>query len=64
MMRDFLAGCYVLIFMPCWIAFMVYVVVYYGLSVAEAIGLGTLNGVFIAAFKDLWQFYFRKKETG
>ena len=61
-MRDFLAGMYVLVFLPVWIAFMVFVVVNFGLNTAEAVGLGTLNGVFIAAFKDLWQFYFRKKE--
>jgi len=62
-MRDFLAGMYVFAFLPAWFVFMAYVVIYHGLNTAEAIGLGTINGVFLAAFKDMIQFYFRKKES-
>jgi len=62
-MRDFLAGMFIFGLLPAWLAFMAYVIVNWGLNTAEAIGMGTINGVFLAAFKDMWQFYFRKKES-
>ena len=50
--------------------FLVYVFVWYilvivaakclGISVLEGVGLGTAGGVFLGAFKDMWQFLWRK----
>jgi len=33
-------------------------------SVLEALGLGTVNGFFLAMIKDAWQFYWRKSPDG
>jgi len=60
-MRDILATLYLIVFMPLWFIFVAWVVIEYSLNTAEAIGIGTANGVFLACFKDMWQFYFRKK---
>jgi len=59
-MRDTLAILFMLLFLPAWFAFMFWIVANYPLNVAEALGIGTINGVFLAAFKDMWQFYFRR----
>jgi len=62
-MRDILALLYLLLFLPAWFVAMIYVACTYPLSTFEMLGIGTINGVFLACFKDMWQFYFRKKES-
>ena len=32
-----------------------------GMTVMGGVGLGTAGGVFLGAFKDMWQFLWRKK---
>jgi len=34
------------------------------LTALEALGVGTVGGVLMKAFSDMWQFYFRKSQTG
>jgi hypothetical protein len=43
-----------------WYIGVVVAVKYLGLSVMEGVGLGTAGGVFLGAFKDMWQFLWRK----
>lgn len=33
---------------------------YLGAGPLETLGIGTVGGVFVAAFKDMWQFFWRK----
>jgi hypothetical protein len=33
---------------------------YMGMNAVEALGVGTAGGVFLSAFKDAWQFIWRK----
>ncbi len=47
-------------FLATWYAGVILAVKFLGLSVMEGIGLGTAGGVFIGAFKDMWQFIWRK----
>lgn len=49
-----------LIFMFVWFLGVVLAVKFLTLSVVEGIGLGTAGGVFLSAFKDMWQFLWRK----
>ena len=62
-MRDALAALYLLLFLPAWFIGIYYLVCSHPMNVYEALGVGTINGVFLAAFKDMWQFYFRKSPT-
>ena len=49
-----------LVFIAVWYAGVILAVKFLGLSVMEGVGLGTAGGVFIGAFKDMWQFIWRK----
>jgi len=50
-----------MVFLIIWFAFLFLVVyVFTGVSIIEALALGTATGVFLSCFKDMWQFYFRK----
>jgi len=49
-----------LFFMFVWFLGVVLAVNFLTLSVMEAVGLGTAGGVFLGAFKDMWQFLWRK----
>jgi hypothetical protein len=51
---------YILAFLPTWFIFLVWAVTQLGVDVAEALALGTATGIFLAAFKDMWQFLWRK----
>jgi hypothetical protein len=48
-----------LAFLLVWYAGTILAVRWLGLSVMEGVGLGTAGGVFIGAFKDMWQFFWR-----
>lgn len=49
-----------LVFLLIWYGGTVLAVKYLGISVMEGVGLGTAGGVFLGAFKDMWQFMWRK----
>lgn len=49
-----------LVFIFLWYIGVVLAVKFLGLSVMEGVGLGTAGGVFLGAFKDMWQFLWRK----
>lgn len=61
-MRDKLA-LYYLPFMLVWFGLLIWVALKVELNTLEALGIGTATGIFLACFKDMWQFYFRKKES-
>jgi hypothetical protein len=42
-----------------WFAGSVLAAYFLGLNAYEGIGLGTAGGVFLSAFKDMWQFHWR-----
>lgn len=48
------------VFIFLWYVFVTVAVKYLGISVLEGVGLGTAGGVFLGAFKDMWQFLWRK----
>lgn len=61
-MRDVLAGAFMCIILI-WFGFLAWVVVSMRASELDAmvaLGVGVATGVFLGAFKDMWQFYFRK----
>lgn len=60
--RDRLAIIY-LPFMLLWFGFVAWIASSVDLNTLEALGIGTATGIFLACFKDMWQFYFRKKES-
>ena len=47
-----------------YMGFVVFAVNELGLDGWQAVGLGAVLGVLLAMLKDMWQFYFRKKEEG
>jgi len=49
-----------LVFIFLWYIGVVVAVKVLGISVMEGVGLGTAGGVFLGAFKDMWQFLWRK----
>lgn len=49
-----------LAFMFLWYAGAVITVALLGVTPLEALGIGVASGVFLGAFKDMWQFIFRK----
>ena len=49
-----------LAFIFLWYIGVVLAVKLLGISVMEGVGLGTAGGVFLGAFKDMWQFLWRK----
>lgn len=56
--NDVLAILY-LVFILVWVAGIILAVKFTGISVVEALGLGTATGVLLAILKDVFQFYFR-----
>jgi len=58
--RQLIGGLYIFAFLPAWFAFMFYAITELGVEVSEALMLGTATGIFLAAFKDMWQFLWRK----
>ncbi len=58
--RQIMGLTYVLIFLPCWFVFLFMCITEFGFNAMEGLALGTATGVFLAAFKDLWQFIWRK----
>jgi len=57
--RDILSIVF-LVFLTGWFVLIAYLVRMAGVSVIEALGLGTVTGIFLKAFSDMWQFYYRK----
>jgi len=58
--RDLLG----VLFMPffiIWLVAIAFMVKYLDLDTVSALGLGTATGVFLKAFSDMWQFYYRKR---
>ena len=49
-----------LAFLMVWFVFIAVLVWRVGIGVVEALALGTATGIFLAAFKDMWQFVWRK----
>lgn len=49
-----------LAFIFVWYVGTVLAVKYLGISVMEGVGLGTAGGVFLGAFKDMFQFFWRR----
>jgi mannose/fructose/N-acetylgalactosamine-specific phosphotransferase system component IIC len=47
-------------FILVWYLGSVLAIKYLGVSAFDTLGLGTVGGVFVAAFKDAWQFIWRK----
>jgi len=43
-----------------WYIVVILAAKFLGLGVMEGVGLGTAGGVFLGAFKDMWQFLWRK----
>ena len=58
--RDWLAIGF-LVFLLAWFIGWGYFVYMIGVSVLEALGIGTASGIFLKCFADMWQFYFRKR---
>lgn len=58
--RDYLAMGF-LVFLLAWFGGWGWFVSQFDVTVLEALGIGTATGVFLACFKDMWQFYFRKR---
>lgn len=48
------------LFLIIWFGFIFTLVKYIGVTVLEALGIGTASGIFLACFKDMWQFIWRK----
>jgi len=61
-MRDFLAVIF-LFFVFGWFVFVVYLHVCIGIEGWGQTVVDVASGVFLACFKDMWQFFFRKKES-
>jgi hypothetical protein len=61
-MRDIMAIAYMILF-PGIVAVFIWLTTEVGISNMEALGVGTIIGVMLKAFSDMWQFYFRKKES-
>lgn len=60
--RERLVYAYFL-FLMLWFGFVFALVKFIGISVLEALGIGTASGIFLAAFKDMWQFIWRKASS-
>lgn len=58
--RQWLAIAYIFVFLPAWFVFMLVVATNCELEIIEVLALGTANGIFLGAFKDTWQFIWRK----
>lgn len=61
--RERMAYIY-LSFIFLWYILVVLAVKFMSVSVMEGVGLGTAGGVFLGAFKDMWQFLWRKASPG
>lgn len=48
------------IFLAGWFGFIAIMIYNFDMGVYEGLGLGTVTGVFLKAFSDMWQFFFRK----
>lgn len=48
------------VFLGGWFAFIAVMIYNFDMGVYEGLGLGTVTGVFLKAFSDMWQFFFRK----
>ena len=57
--RERMAYIY-LVFLFVWYIGVGLAVKFLGLSVMEGVGLGTAGGVLLGAFKDMWQFLWRR----
>jgi hypothetical protein len=58
--RDILAIVYMLIY-PVIIVTLIWAAYEFGMTVLEALGIGTVIGILSTCFANMWQFYFRKK---
>jgi len=50
-----------IVFLLIWFGGVILAVKFLTISVMEGVGLGTAGGVFLGAFKDMWQFLWRKQ---
>jgi hypothetical protein len=50
-------------FVIIWVIMLAIIFKYIGVTVIEALGLGTATGVILSKFSDIYQFYFRKAKT-
>jgi len=48
-------------FLIIWFSFLFFAALRLDIGKLEAIGLGTATGIFLAAFKDMWFFIWRKR---
>jgi len=48
------------VFLGGWFTFIAIMVYNFDVGVYGGLGFGIPTGVFLAAFKDMWQFFFRK----
>jgi len=48
-------------FVLIWFVVWGFIIALYGVSVGEALGIGTASGIFLKGFGDITQFYFRKR---
>lgn len=48
-------------FLATWFTLLVIIAEFYTLDTIQALGLGTVTGILLKSFSDMWQFYFRKK---
>lgn len=53
-----------LLFILIWYAGIILSIKYLELSSLESVGAATAGGVFLGAFKDMWQFLWRKAAPG
>ena len=58
--NDFLAVLY-FPFVILWVLMLALIFKYIGVTVIEALGLGTATGVILSKFSDIYQFYFRTR---
>ena len=45
----------------CWFGFVAFLIITLDMGVYEGLGLGTVTGIFLTAFANTWQFWFRKQ---
>lgn len=57
--RNFLTIIF-LLFLLGWFYFVFHLLVVVGIDAVEALSVGTATGIFLKAFSDTWQFYYRK----
>jgi hypothetical protein len=51
---------FIMVYIVFWYGGSLLGIKYFGLDAVTALGVGTVGGVFVASFKDAWQFFWRR----